>query len=313
MNMTSKSNRTPYHPNRFDRVPVVPKEQGGFESYPEKVEGIKARQLGPKFSEHVHQATMFYNSMSDVEKQHIIAAAQFEISKCEEHIVHQAAIERFNEIDHDFALAVAEVFPAVKVPAGKPNHGQRSDYLSQVTGKNQVFTAEGRKVGIYVLPGFEYTSVSALQKEFMAAGMMVMIVAPATGPVKSSSGQTLDAQFTFENCRSTYFDCVVFPGGPNDDPEYAKKLKMGRLIHVVREQYMHLKTIGATGNAIPWVADICLPGEFSASIKESKEVVQENGCVFTNSFGTGVEFAKTYMDGVAQHRCWTREVSHIAA
>jgi catalase len=50
MAMTSKSNRQSYHPNRFDAVPTVPKEQGGFESYPEKVEGIKARILGPKFN-----------------------------------------------------------------------------------------------------------------------------------------------------------------------------------------------------------------------------------------------------------------------
>jgi catalase len=147
----------------------------------------------------------------------------------------------------------------------------------------------------------------------MAAGMMAMIVAPATGPVKSSSGQTLDAQFTFENSRSTYFDCVVFPGGPNDSDDYAKKFKNGRLIHVIREQYMHLKTIGATGNAIPWVADMCLPGEFSAEVKTSSDVVQENGCVFATNVGTGVEFAKKYIDGVAQHRCWDREVSHIAA
>lgn len=88
--------------------------------------------------EYTYQATLFYNSMSDAEKTNMISAAQFELSKCEEHIVHQNAISRFNEIDHDFALAVAEVFPAVKVPdAVKPNHGQRSDFLSQVTGKNQ--------------------------------------------------------------------------------------------------------------------------------------------------------------------------------
>jgi len=90
------------------------------------------------YQEYTYQATLFYNSMSDAEKTNIISAAQFEVSKCEEHIVHQNAISRFNEIDHDFALAVAEVFPAVKVPdAVKPNHGQRSDFLSQVTGKNQ--------------------------------------------------------------------------------------------------------------------------------------------------------------------------------
>jgi catalase len=55
MTMTSKSNRQSYHPNRFDAVPTVPKEEGGFESYPEKVEGIKARVLGPKFNVSVVQ------------------------------------------------------------------------------------------------------------------------------------------------------------------------------------------------------------------------------------------------------------------
>jgi catalase len=54
--MTSKSNRQSYHPNRFDAVPTVPVAQGGFESYPEKVEGIKARILGPKFN--VSQLTL---------------------------------------------------------------------------------------------------------------------------------------------------------------------------------------------------------------------------------------------------------------
>lgn len=154
MQMFSKANRTPYHPNRFDAVPVVPVEKGGFDSYPEKMESIKARIHGPKFEvgsssygflfrvaykqEYLDQATLFYNSMSEPEREHMIAAAQFELSKCYEHVVQQKAIERFNEIDHDFAVAVAEVFPAVKVPAAiKPNHGKKSEFLSQVNGKSQ--------------------------------------------------------------------------------------------------------------------------------------------------------------------------------
>lgn len=48
--MTSKKNRAPYHPNRFDALPTVPPEYGGFVSYREKVEGIKERMHGPKFS-----------------------------------------------------------------------------------------------------------------------------------------------------------------------------------------------------------------------------------------------------------------------
>lgn len=76
--------------------------------------------------------------MSDVEKQHIISAAQFELSKCSEHVVHQNTINRWNTIDHDFAVQCASIFPHVKVPdAIKPNHGKKSAFLSMVEGKNQ--------------------------------------------------------------------------------------------------------------------------------------------------------------------------------
>jgi hypothetical protein len=50
MAMTSRKNRTRYHPNRFDAVPVTPVSHGGFQSYPEVVSGIKERMLGPKFN-----------------------------------------------------------------------------------------------------------------------------------------------------------------------------------------------------------------------------------------------------------------------
>jgi len=311
LNMFSKTNRAPYHPNRFDALPTTAPEHGGFHSYPEKMEGVKARVHGAKFNEYVNQATLFYNSMSAPEKAHMVAAAQFELTKCYEHEVQQAAIERFNLIDHSFAEAVAEAMPRVKVPdAVKPNHGQKSDYLSQVTGKTQVFTAAGRKAAIYVLPGFDYSQVAPLKKALEAASMIVKIVGPGTGPVKAAGGETLEAEFTFENSRSTHFDCLLFAGGPGD---YPKQLKNGRLIHAVREAYMHLKTIGATGNAVPWVTDICLPGDFTDNVKNGDSVQQENGVVFASSLGTGAEFAAAFLGGVAQHRVWDREVSHIAA
>ncbi|EIW69080.1 hypothetical protein TREMEDRAFT_44294 [Tremella mesenterica DSM 1558] len=310
-NMFSKSNRMAYHPNRHDVLPLTAPAEGGFAPYPEKVSGVKERAHGPKFNEFVSQAQLFYNSMSEVEKKHIIAAAQFELSKCFETVVQQSAIERFNLVDHDFALQVAEALQDVKVPDAVPNHGKRSEYLSQVTGKSQVFTAEGRKVGIYCVPGFDYSQAAPLKTELEAAGVMAKIVSVASGAVKASGGETLTAEFTFENSRSTHFDAIIFVGGP--DEAFAKKFKQGRLIHAVREAYMHFKTIGATGNAVPFVTDLCLPGDFSTGVKGASDVVQENGVVFANSLGTGVEFSKKFLDGVARHRYWDRDVSHIAA
>jgi catalase len=139
--------------------------------------------------------------------------------------------------------------------------------------------------------------------------MMVKYVGPATGDVKSSSGQAVTAEFTFENSRSTYFDAIIFVGGP--DADFPKKLKVGRLIHAVREAYMHKKTIGATGNAVKWVTSTCLPGDVSYAAGSG--VALENGVVLAEDVGTGAEFAKTFMDGVKAHRVWDREVSHIAA
>ncbi|OCF34653.1 catalase [Kwoniella heveanensis CBS 569] len=311
MNMFSKTNRTPYHPNRFDALPTTEPAKGGFASYPEVVSGIKERVLGPKFNEFTSQAQLFYNSMSKHEKQHIIDAYQFELSKCYEHVVQQTAIDRINLIDHDLALAVAEAFPAVKVKDAVPNHGGKSAFLSQVEGKNQTFTAEGRKVAIYLLPGYSYAQVEPLKIAFAAAGMMVKFVGPATGKIEAGNGMTQVAEFTFENSRSTYFDALIFIGGDSDD--YTKKLKNGRLIHAAREAYMHLKAVAATGNAVGWLTDMCLPGDLPADAKTKTEITEANGVLLAPSVGTGAQFSEQFISSVAKHRVWDREVSHIAA
>jgi catalase len=164
----------------------------------------------------VNQATLFYNSMTDVEKEHMVAAAQFELSKCEEAQVHQAAIETYNLIDHSFAAKVAEVLPHVKVPDEvRPNHGKKSAFLSQVDGKGQKFTAAGRKVGVYVLPGYDYTLAAGIKTAFEAGGIMAKIVSRVTGPVAGSNGSTLPAEFTFEvgldHFAALALDCLVSP------------------------------------------------------------------------------------------------------
>ena len=136
--MFSKTNRTRYHPNRFDALPLTTPAKGGFKSYPEVISGVKKRMHGPKFNEFINQAQLFYNSMSEPEKKHMVSAAQFELSKCFEVEVQQAAINRFNLIDHDYAVAVAEALADVKVPeAVSTNHGKKSAFLSQVEGKSQ--------------------------------------------------------------------------------------------------------------------------------------------------------------------------------
>lgn len=78
---------------------------------------------------------------------------------------------------------------------------------------------------------------------------------------------------------------------------------------------MHLKPIGVLGNATQWVVNTCLPGDFSDKAKTESNVVVENGVVFAPGDPTihSVQFAKQFLEGVANHRVWDRQVAHIAA
>lgn len=85
-------------------------------------------------------------------------------------------IERFNNIDHALALSVAEGFTDLNVPDEvRKNHGQSSAFLSQITGKNQKFTAVGRKLGVLVMPGYDYAHVAELKTALTAAGVICQV------------------------------------------------------------------------------------------------------------------------------------------
>jgi len=143
---------------------------------------------------------------------------------------------------------------------------------------------------------------------------LVQIVGPVKGQVSSGS-VTVQTQFTFETCRSTHFDGLIFVGPQDEnDIEYTDKLrKQGRIRHAAIEGFFHQKPLLAHGQCIPWIADLALPGEFSASVKTGEDIKEEKGVLFVPSAGFGVEMIKQWTDLLAKHRVWDREVDHIAA
>lgn len=123
------------------------------------------------------------------------------------------------------------VAASLSLPPPEPvraNHGLSSKFLS-MRSEHNTFTARGRKVGIYVLEGFSAAVVVKLQAEATAISSIPVIVGPRKGVIKSSSGTSVTAQFTFETCRSTHFDAIIFASGAGD--AYTRQLATnGRLI-----------------------------------------------------------------------------------
>src|SRR6187402_1367529 len=80
---TIAKGRVAYEPNTLGTGAEFRVDGGaqGFQSYPEELEPPKIRRRSPSFDDHFSQATLFWNSQSTVEKDHIVAAFRFELSK----------------------------------------------------------------------------------------------------------------------------------------------------------------------------------------------------------------------------------------
>ena len=72
--MTINKGPVSYHKNSLaENSPSTSSEaEGGYMHYQEKIEAKKVRGRSVSFDDHFSQATLFWNSMSPPEKEHII-------------------------------------------------------------------------------------------------------------------------------------------------------------------------------------------------------------------------------------------------
>ncbi|GAA5880895.1 hypothetical protein JCM16303_005166 [Sporobolomyces ruberrimus] len=300
---------------------------------PYNVEGVRGRLRPERFNEHVSHAQLFWNSLSEVEHQHIIGAAQFELGRCDDRGVQERNILRWNEVDHDFAVAVAEAFDIEVPQPSKSNLGKKTDGAQpfSLLSPNNGFSAVGRRIAIFALDGFDSLQVSGMVAAVTALGSIPNVIGTRKGPAypkgikkgdQNASG-VINTNFTLESARSTLFDALFIPDG---DERFTQQLETGRALHWIREASGHFKTIGAVGAAIPVIAHKALPGDTDFKADLSEAFSSKKGFVLaqnlandeTSMWGkvTGVKdlggFGFAFFDAVSKHRHWEREVSGIA-
>ena len=299
--------RVAYHPNTLGGgCPMqAGRAAGGFVTYPEKLGGPKVRERGEKFFDHFSQATLFWNSQSDPEKQHIVQALRFELGKVEVPEVRERVVGMLAQVDRTLAgrvaeglgLAVPKVTGALNqsVPAdADPKKFQpialkqavdRSDALSMA--KTVKDSAETRKVAILSADGVDGEAVAAIQRALLAAGAVPKIVAPHGGSLKAERGAALPVDFTLLTVGSVLFDAVFIPGGERSTTALAGD---GAAVLFVREAYKHCKAIAAsgTGQALLETAGV--------DVKDALVRREANG-----------QLAAAFVKAIAQHRDWARE------
>ena len=238
---------------------------GGFISYPERMAGIKTRARGPKFQEHFAQAQLFFNSMSAVEQLHITNAAIFELGHVDDIGVRTRMVGRFNNINHQLAVNVAQ---AIGVPpptaAGLPNAGQASPVLSQL---NTAFDSiAGRKVAILAADGYSQSNMLALTLALKAQSCVAHVVSTRKGTIYSSSHKgskdpsqpteskeetmdcsAIDAPWSIFTSKSVLFDATIVVDGQQSVDTLSQ---YGESAAWVAETFKHHKAILAIGAGV---------------------------------------------------------------
>ncbi|KAL1925660.1 uncharacterized protein VTP21DRAFT_543 [Calcarisporiella thermophila] len=306
---TINKGRVNYFPNRFGVPDVAPEREGGYVHFAEKVAGLKIRARGPKFQDHYSQATLFYNSLSKAEKEHLIFAAKFELSQVVDQGVRERMIAHFNHVDHELAKAVAKGIGVTPPSAPAcPNHGRKSQALSQDNSAKD--SIEGRKIAFLVEDGFDAVQLSEISLALKSNGAMPHIIGPHRGAVRSDTGQEVDADFTAFNSKSTKFDAVCIVGGR---ASVESLLRNGEVLGFVNEAFKHFKPICAVGEGVEFLKKCTLTG---VQLSESDDVLSSQGVVTVRDFKAvsgAVSIATSFIEAIKQHRFWYRDISLVPA
>lgn len=283
MRYTINKGRVSYAPASLDghSPNEVTPARPGYASYPETVSGPKVRERSPSFGDHYGQARLFWNSMTAPEKEHIVKALQFELSKVETRAVRQRMLGHLNEINPVLGarvgVALGETMSGTGAdipPSGTADSVDETRLLTNATSptsasggvqesqalsmEGQPSSAKGRKVAILVESGVDTGQAEAVQKALQAAGAMGEVVGPHLGTINGAGGTSIEAKKTYANTSSVLYDAVFVPGG---DSVAALKMK-GDAGVFVAQAYKHGKAIAVAKTAANLLSN--LPGEAPA-------------------------------------------------
>ncbi len=307
--------QTHYHPNSLGGgCPFQAKiSEGGFSSFPERIDSNKIRERSKSFNDHFSQATLFYNSQSDIEKQHISEALKFELGKVETIAIRERMVGILSCIDGQLAKKVATGLGMANVPnPEKPiNKGVPPDAdpkIYQPVPSNPATTSSEalslfydnpktirtRKIAFLCADGVDLGSLDRMKKALEKEGAYVNIVAPHQGFIKSIDGKEIMVDASLLTTASVLYDAFYVPDGQKS---IAALLKEKKAIKMLNEAFEHLKPIAGAGEA----GKLFQNSQFAASVEKDSKT---SGIVFADTATT--DMASTFIEHLEGHRIWSR-------
>lgn len=309
MRQTINQGKASYFPNSLSGgCPMLaPENAHGYVHYAEKVEGHKTRSRSESFKDYFSQATLFWNSLSPAEQDHLVAAGQFELGKVETKEVRERMLSLLHFVDPTLASRVSAGI-GVAVPTADARPGtlppkdrrqvERSAALSMENTPKD--TIKSRRIAVLAADGVDEAELEAVKTALKEQGAQVEIIAKTLGTIKGVKGQQVPVDKSALTVASIMYDAVFIPGGQKS---VAQLLKQGDARHFVAEAFKHGKAIGAIGAGIELLRQT---GILASETQSNGEVVNTYGIVTTQNASDLKSFIQQFVTAIAQHRHWTR-------
>lgn len=281
-----------YQPNSIDNnwpVETAPAPQeGGFESYQERIDGKKIRARSDSFSDHFSQARLYYHSLAPHEQKHVVDAYTFELSKVKrKHIREREVQEVLANIDFDLAEQVGNNL-GIAVP--KPNKKMKSASIEKSAKLSfEAFIPpdiKARKIALLVHDKVNQTSIDAIKQWAKTENAMVHVLTPTPAPVMNQKQSAVASDGMQKAEPSIAYDAIIIVDGDN----YEQAKQDGVTKHYLLEAYKHLKPI-------VFLAD-------KASLIDDLQLTSDEGTLVSKDFN---EIKDTFKDLIRHHRIWSRE------
>src|SRR5687767_4208013 len=138
--------RVAYEPNSLGGGCPFQAGKAGFVSFPEPMvrTADKVRGKPERFADHYSQATLFFNSQTPVEQQHIINAFRFELSKVQVPAIRERMVSGLMNVDERLAREVAFGLGIDEMPEPMPKVLQK---------KVKPEVAESKSLSLFARPG----------------------------------------------------------------------------------------------------------------------------------------------------------------
>jgi catalase len=293
-----------YEPNSLGGGCPFQAGAAGFTSFREPIEDDKVRGKSERFAEHYNQATLFWNSQTEVEKAHIIRGFRFELTKVQVPAIRKRVVSMLANVNAELAQKLADQL-GMELPEAMPKALKRTPRPEiEVSPALSLFFRPGdggiktRRVAIMVAEGVDGAAAQALHTRLTEEGAVPRYIGPRLGTLNTEGDDdTIEVEVTLETMASVLFDAVAIPGG-----KAAVKIlgNVGQAMEFIKEQYRHAKPILALGAGADLVENAGIPALLPSGKKDPGLLIGKDA--------TAADLLSQFVKAIARHRHHEREM-----